>query len=777
MIRPVARRPGNVFDAAVQWDHLAQCLNQIYEGGPSKLSFEDLYRTVYSMVIHKGGAQLYASLKRLVAEHMEAWAADSIGAAFPAGPKRLSAAIFLKQVQATWTHFAVTTQLHQLIFIYMDQRYLYPASLPNVRDTCFAMFVARVIQCPTLPIEPTLVKTMLYLIHLDRLSDGPVDPNHAAAAAATAGMSSLSFPSGGNLLDKVLIPCLYQTSELFYGEEGDRLAARLSATAYLRNVQMRLAQEQQRCERFFKQCAKPMRAILYARLVTPHVDATIVTPATIVPMLENDKWDDLAMMYTLLLPVSAAHDAMPIHFDFGGFVLPAPTATTTEPAPARPSPPQPFRWVESLLELNARITHLLGRCFDNDHTFESVFHGCIVRDLNAMPRAAEFMSLYMDNHMKKGIKGKSEAEIDAIIDHCMTLFRYLQDRDIFERHYKSHLAKRLLNDRSVSEDTEKALLARLKMDGGSQFTRKMEGMFNDMHLSDDLDTAFRDPSAPHARDAHPDAAKIRVNVLTSTHWPDAPRCPDVTALMAPPLRHAMDAFHRFYMGQYSGRKLTFQFSLGLAELRAHFPKGRKEITVPTLTMHLLLACFNNDDDDASSHGGNKIIERTGLSEELVYRHLVPLVHGKHRLLLKRPASRTIEPTDSFVFNHQFTAPVTKINLLALPKRAGAGDGDGVGEDDGPTLDPMGAYEDAQEYAATVRHIEDERRAQIDCIVVRIMKARKVMLHTQLVNEVIAQCAKRFQANVAMIKTRIEDLITKEYLRRQEDNMRAYEYVA
>lgn len=45
----------------------------------------------------------------------------------------------------------------------------------------------------------------------------------------------------------------------------------------------------------------------------------------------------------------------------------------------------------------------------------------------------------------------------------MVLFKFLEDKDVFERYYKQHLAKRLLFDRSVSEDAEKGMISKLKV--------------------------------------------------------------------------------------------------------------------------------------------------------------------------------------------------------------------------------------------------------------------------------------------------------------------------
>jgi cullin 3 len=52
--------------------------------------------------------------------------------------------------------------------------------------------------------------------------------------------------------------------------------------------------------------------------------------------------------------------------------------------------------------------------------------------------------------------------------------RFLADKDIFENFYRSHLAKRLLNAKSASDEIEKIMIAKLKSECGQQFTSKME---------------------------------------------------------------------------------------------------------------------------------------------------------------------------------------------------------------------------------------------------------------------------------------------------------------
>jgi len=60
----------------------------------------------------------------------------------------------------------------------------------------------------------------------------------------------------------------------------------------------------------------------------------------------------------------------------------------------------------------------------------------------------------------------SESEVNDRLDKVIQIFRYLQDKDIFEGFYKNSLAKRLLDQRSSSEESEKLLVLKLKEECG-----------------------------------------------------------------------------------------------------------------------------------------------------------------------------------------------------------------------------------------------------------------------------------------------------------------------
>ena len=57
------------------------------------------------------------------------------------------------------------------------------------------------------------------------------------------------------------------------------------------------------------------------------------------------------------------------------------------------------------------------------------------------------------------------------------------DKDLFVEVYRSYLGKRLLNEKSQSIDQERLMISLVKMSCGPAFTKKLEGMLNDLALA------------------------------------------------------------------------------------------------------------------------------------------------------------------------------------------------------------------------------------------------------------------------------------------------------
>lgn len=53
------------------WTLLRNAIQEIQKKNNSGLSFEELYRNAYTMVLHKHGERLYTGLKEVVTSHLE----------------------------------------------------------------------------------------------------------------------------------------------------------------------------------------------------------------------------------------------------------------------------------------------------------------------------------------------------------------------------------------------------------------------------------------------------------------------------------------------------------------------------------------------------------------------------------------------------------------------------------------------------------------------------------------------------------------------------------
>jgi cullin 3 len=241
-----------------------------------------------------------------------------------------------------------------------------------------------------------------------------------------------------------------------------------------------------------------------------------------------------------------------------GFVQPNGKGKETEPAPQEPGINSALKWVELVLDLKTKYDNILAEAFANEAKMKS----CVVEGfssfINDNPKSPEFISLFIDENLKKGIKGKTEQETDTILDNATVLFRFLRDKDVFERYYKSHLAKRLLQGRSVSDDAERGMLTKLRMVAGYAFTTKLEGMFKDMKVSRDLMTDYK----KHISQSRVDddmTPELSVSILTSTFWPlsfssggGIGKC-----VFPPTVEKAKSSFTQFYLNRHSGRQLSW----------------------------------------------------------------------------------------------------------------------------------------------------------------------------------------------------------------------------
>ena len=176
--------------------------------------------------------------------------------------------------------------------------------------------------------------------------------------------------------------------------------------------------------------------------------------------------------------------------------------------------------IRLIIEFRQRMMDLLNKSLDKDQTVELAIKNSFESFINENDKTARSLVSYLDDQFKKDFKNNSENEITEKVDKVIQIFRYLNDKDIFEGFYKSSLAKRLLESRRQQEDAEKEVIKKLKEECGFQFTQRLEVMFKDIKVSEQRMQDFKKSGSYQML-----SVDLNVKVLTTGHWPNESRDP------------------------------------------------------------------------------------------------------------------------------------------------------------------------------------------------------------------------------------------------------------
>ncbi|KAK7202616.1 Cullin [Myxozyma melibiosi] len=788
-MRPPRNRDSADVNFDDSWNVLSTAMQEMYKKNASRLSYEELYRTAYTLVLKKHAEKLYNAFKSFVAQHLRdmvanelaplasntanSLSADGLGStvAVPlaTADQREAGIRFLKAVKVQWDDHCLCMRMISDILMYMDRVYCKELQLPLIYDAGLALFRDHVIRNKEFQVGEHIYAVILNQIRLQR--DGDLVDTSAIKAAVLM-LESLTEDKidGETVYSRSFEPKFLRSSTEFYVAEAAKISRECLSGQYLVETEKRLKEEHERAMTYLSVSTEPkIISIVEETMITKNIIAVMHSEKSgINQMILNERMDDLQRLYRLVARVD------PEKTDLRNSLMTRVTQQGTEinrdaledlkkPERAKGVSAQnaatmtAFKWVEAVLGLKERYDRILNDTMDGDNKVQTSLTKAFSTFINQMSRCSEFLSLFIDDNLKKGLKGKTEEEAEAVLDRAITLFRYIDDKDVFETYYKSHLAKRLLGGRSISDDVERMMITKLKMEVGFSFTTKLEGMFKDMKVSRDMTEEYKTYSQEHDSDRR---TELSVSVLTSTNWPvslsSGEQSSSSTCVYPSEIEHVKRSFEKFYVDRHSGRVLTWKPNMGNADLRATFKKRKYGLNVSTYAM-VILTLFNDvADGDALSF--EEIRAATSISEPELVRNLQSLaVVPNTRVLLKEPMSKDIKPTDRFSVNVNFESHYLKIKI--------------------PTVAYINKTETEKERKETVDKVDELRRYQTDAAIVRIMKARKTLEHNILVAEVTSQLSSRFHPDASLIKKRIDAMLEREYIERSSDNRQVYNYLA
>lgn len=541
-----------------------------------------------------------------------------------------------------------------------------------------------------------------------------------------------------NLLTMLYKLQLYQTifetefiksSEKLYSIEGETLIQQLEIPEYLIHVEKRFNEENNRLLHYLHQSTRPfIISCLEKFLIANHTCSILHKGFDL--MLDEMKIKDLCRLYQLLNRIPNGIDQL--KGAYSQYIKKRGREIVINPE-------KDNVMIQELLDFKEKLD-ITSQCWEDNEKFQHSLKDSFEHFINQRQnRPAELVAKFIDNKLRSGNKEATEEELDKILDKIMVLFRFIHGKDVFEAFYKKDLAKRLLIGKSASVDAEKSMLSKLKQECGGVFTLKLEGMFKDMELSKDIMVAFDQQMQGKI------SVNLYVNILTLTHWPTYPIA---NIILPPELSNIQEKFTEFYKRKYSGRNLQWQPALGHCLVKAWIDTDNTKEFQVSLYQTLVLLLFNHQD----SISYEEIFESTKIDENELKRTLQSLACGKVPILLKSTKGVEITQDEVFSFNKDFKHKLCRIKINQVQLK-----------------------ETQEENQSTNERVFQDRQYQVDAAIVRVMKMRKSLLHNLLITEVVGQL--KFSIKAADIKKRIESLIDRDYIARDETNQNQYNYLA
>ena len=513
-------------------------------------------------------------------------------------------------------------------------------------------------------------------------------------------------------------------TDVYYKNLAEKLFETSNISEYLNSTQKALVKEQERRENYLvaEETSESIQKV-ENRMIKDMAEQILDKGMTI--LIQSNKLYDLKLLYKLFKQVDMVH-VLELGFvkvvKVTGLQL---VAATNEERSI----------ISQLLEFREKIETIMQQAFENSMKFKYSNKLAWEEFCNTNTSIPLLCAQDLDENLKKNTKIKlTDQELESRIEGVINIFKLLSSKDVFEAFYFQHLAKRLLLDKSKSNDLEKSVIAKLKAECGAPFISRLHNMQKDIDVSKTYMDNFKQEYSP--------TLDFFVWTLTGSSWPKASY---LKPLLPKEMQKLQEDYTRFYTNIMKKKLLSWSSSMSYCEIQCNLQGGNKSFIV-SLHQSLILLLFNKADNLRI----DEITEMVGLPIEIVRRETLQIC-AKSRILLKQFKTKEIKNDEVITFNPDFTHKYYKITINSLQIK-----------------------ENKLETMETIEKVMNERQFVLDAAIVRIMKTRRALSHSALISECFAIV--RFSVSAADVKKRIERLIEQEYLRRDDTDKSLYHYI-
>lgn len=451
-------------------------------------------------------------------------------------------------------------------------------------------------------------------------------------------------------------PFINATKE-FYQAESKQFVAENSVVEYMKKAETRLAEEEERVGMYLHHdIAIPLKKCCNQALIADH--STLLREEFQV-LLDNDREEDMARMYNLLSRIPEGLD--PLRTRFETHVRKAGLSAVQKIQSAEGDKLEPKVYVDALLEIHTQYQGLVKRAFNDEPEFTRSLDNACREFVNrnevckaGSNKSPELLAKYTDVLLRKSSTSIEEAELERTLTQIMTVFKYIEDKDVFQKFYSRMLARRLVHSNSSSDDAETSMISKLKEACGFEYTNKLQRMFQDMQISKDLNKEFRD----HLEGVeYTKSVDSTFSILGTGFWPLT--APSTPFNPPPEIAAEIERFILFYKHKHDGRKLTWLWHLCKGEIRAGYSKNSKTPYTFQVSIYQMAILLLFNEKDTYSYGD--MVSATQLSPEVLDQALAVILKAKV-LIMSGAAGEKPGDGKTFRLNYEFKSKKIRVNL-------------------------------------------------------------------------------------------------------------------
>lgn len=758
-------------------------------------SFFDVYKVCVAQPESLVGV-LYSRLKSLLQRHVQELCTEIASG----GTQNL-----LENYYRRWTIYRTAAEYFDKLFNYLNTQHLKKIKKPmqadvnneavcqpglEVKDLCLYLWNHEMIS----PLRHQLVYLLMREIESDRKGSNVNQTIISGVIHSLAEVEEYKKEDTLELYRETFEkPFLNSTGE-YYRTEAEALRSELNCSDYMKKVLQIIDLETLRCTKFIHSSSKDkVISEIRARMVADHSKFLHKESEH---MVASDSWQDLHAMYKLLKPIDGGLKTLiqqvQSHITQVGLQAIKQVATSDNP---------PKTFVESFIQVYKKHSELITSIFNSDQLFVGALDKACSAIINyrinpQQPcRSPELLAKYCDSLLRKPSSGfsssgsainksLSETEIDEKLSLSIIVFKYIDDKDIFQKFYSKNMARRLIFSQLASMEAEESMINKLKQVCGYEFTAKLHRMFTDIGVSNELRESFNQNLRQQNTQL---GISFSIYVLQAGSWPlgQSP----VTSFVLPGIfSQSVKAFEDYYYSRFNGRVLTWLYHHCTADLKLCYT-AKRQYSVSMQTFHAAILLLYETNDELTYE---QISKATQLSDDQLNKHLQGLLEMKILIIIGEPVK--VSPTtstsqssievnanagqlrfdDNSATTQQYSFMAStriKLNLDFVSKRA---------KFKIAVIQRDTQYQQIREQSEseqTHSSIDEDRKLYIQAAIVRVMKSRKSAKHNQLIQEVIGLTKNHFTPSVPMIKKCIEILIEKQYLERKANAADEYKYVA